>query len=216
MQGPPLQLRVYAVVDRMQPQYASMMATLMTGNVPSQGNSSLFVEVAPGNLVYKAVDIALKSADVELGLQLVERVFGVFEIHGTQGAVRAAGSAMLEAFNLNEGDRLKPTIVSSQIITNVDPQQSAAINQQRRGSMLVAGQSLLVIETSPAGYATYAANEIEKSADINIVMIQSIGAAGRVLAAGTQSQVAGALEAVETAFAGLSGREAPAGPGGPG
>lgn len=216
MNNPPLQLRVYAVVDRMQPQYASMMATLMTGNVPAQGMSSLFVEVAPGNAVYKAVDIALKSADVELGLQLVERVFGLFEIHGTQDAVSAAGQAMLEAFNLNEGDRLKPQIVSSQVITNMDPQQAAAINQQRRGSMLVAGQSLLVIEVVPAGYATLAANEVEKGADVNIIMVNSIGAAGRVLAAGSQSQVEGALDAVRAVFANTSGREAPPGPGGPG
>jgi ethanolamine utilization microcompartment shell protein EutS len=203
------------MVDRMQPQFASAMATLMTGNVPKQGDTSLFVEVAPGNAVYQAVDIALKSSDVQLGLQLVERVFGVFEIHGSQGAVKAAGTAMLEAFNLSETDRLKPQLVSSQVIKNLDPQQTAAINQQRRGGLLVAGQSMLVVETAPAGYATLAANEIEKAAEVNLVSIQSIGAAGRVLAAGSQSQVEGALEAVRQAFASVAGREAPQGPGGP-
>ena len=199
----------------MQPQYAALMGTLITGNVPIAGQSQLFVEVAPGNAIYRVTDVALKAADVRPGVQMVERVFGILELHGdSQGAVRTAGAAILDELNLTEGDRLKPTVISSQIISNVDPYQASLINQQRRGAMLVPGQSLLVVETSPAAYSSIAANEVEKAADISLIMVNTIGAAGRVLVAGTPSQIQGALQAIEQTFESMEGTEAPPPPGG--
>ena len=215
MQGSGLQLRTFSFIDQMQPQYAALMGTLITGNVPIAGQSQLFVEVAPGNAIYRVADVALKAADVRPGVQVVERVFGILELHGdSQGAVRTAGAAILDELNLTEGDRLKPTVISSQIISNVDPYQASLINQQRRGAMLVPGQSLLVVETSPAAYSSIAANEVEKAADISLIMVNTIGAAGRVLAAGTPSQIQGALQAIEQTFASMEGRAAPPSPGG--
>lgn len=215
MQGSGVQLRTFSFIDQMQPQYAALMGTLITGNVPIAGQSQLFVEVAPGNAIYRVADVALKAADVRPGVQVVERVFGILELHGdSQGSVRTAGAAILDELNLTEGDRLKPTVISSQIISNVDPYQASLINQQRRGAMLVPGQSLLVVETSPAAYSSIAANEVEKAADISLIMVNTIGAAGRVLVAGTASQIQGALQAIEQTFESMEGREAPPPPGG--
>ena len=62
--------------------------------------------------------------------------------------------------------RAHATMVSSQIITNVDPYQAQLINKFRRGAMLVPGETMLVLETSPAAYVSLAANEAEKAAQI--------------------------------------------------
>lgn len=206
---PGFQLRTYATVDRMQPQYAALIVTLLNGDVPTAGQAQLFVEVAPGNAIYRIADIALKAADVRPGMQLVERQFGVLELHSnSQEAVHAAGSAMLEELGLTEQDRLQPQIVSSQIISNVDAYQAALINKPpRAGSMLVPGEALLVVEVSPAGYSVYAGNEAEKAAQIKIIQITSIGPAGRILVSGDMSQVEGARQAVMNAIASISGRQ---------
>jgi ethanolamine utilization microcompartment shell protein EutS len=207
------QLRTFALIDRMQPQYAALMGTVMSGDIPVGGMAQLFLEVAPGNAIYRVADVALKAADVRPGVQVVERVFGVLELHGRSPEdVRAAASAVLEELRLSESDRIKPAVISSQIITNVDPYQAQLINQQRRGALLVPGQSLLVMEIAPAGYATLAANECEKAAEISMVSVNSIGASGRVMVAGSTSQVQGARDAVLQVFASISGRDAPAGP----
>jgi ethanolamine utilization microcompartment shell protein EutL len=206
-QGGGTQLRTYAIVDRMQPQYAAFMGTMMNGDIPIAGMCQLYVEVAPGNDVYRLADIALKAANVKPGMQLVERQFGVLELHAPdQQAVRASGGALLEALGLNEEDRLQGQALSSQIITNVDPYQAQLVNQTRRGSMIVPGEAMLVVEVAPAGYAIIAANEAEKSADIKLVSISSIGPFGRIIVSGTPSQVEGAREAAINAMQNLRGR----------
>ena len=57
------QLRTFALIDRMQPQCAAHIAATCQGDVPVAGMSELFVEVAPGNEVFRVADIALKAAD---------------------------------------------------------------------------------------------------------------------------------------------------------
>src|SRR5437762_3500625 len=146
-----LELRTYTFLDRMQPQYAAFIGTVVNGDVPIAGMAQLFIEVAPGNAIFRVADVALKSADVRPGVQIVEREFGVLEIHSISlEAVRAAGEAVLDDLGLEESSRIKPTVVSSQVITNVDPYQAQLINKFRRGAMLVPGQTMLVLETSPA------------------------------------------------------------------
>ena len=63
-----------------------------------------------------------------------------------------------------ESDRIKPKVVSSQIIRHIDAHQVQLINRMRHGHMLLAGQTLYVLEVEPAGYAALAANEAEKAA----------------------------------------------------
>ena len=198
-------LRTYAFIDRLQPQCAAHIAATCQGDVPLAGNAELFIEMAPGNEVFHVADVALKAADVKPALQIIEREFGLLELHSnSQAEVQAAGAAVLAELGLTEEDRVKPTIASAQFITNVHPYQAQLLNKFRKGALLIPGESLFVLELSPAAYAGLAANEAEKAADIKVVEIRAVGRFGRVFLSGTESDVASAREA---AIDGLMGVE---------
>ena len=128
------QLRTYAFIDSMQPQAAAHVASTCQGDVPIAGMAELFIEVAPGNEIFRCADIALKAADVRPALQIIEREFGLLEIHShTQSEVQAAGEAVLEYLGLKEMDRLRPKIASTQFVTNINPYQAQLINKWREG-----------------------------------------------------------------------------------
>ena len=198
-------LRTYAFIDRLQPQCAAHIAATCQGDVPLAGNAELFIEMAPGNEVFRVADVALKAADVKPALQIIEREFGLLELHSNrQAEVLAAGAAVLAELGLTEDDRVKPEIASAQFITNVHPYQAQLLNKFRKGALLIPGQSLFVLEITPAAYAGLAANEAEKAADIAVVEIRAVGRFGRVFLAGSESDVGSAREA---AIAGLLGAE---------
>ena len=200
-----ISLRTYAFIDRLQPQCAAHIAATCQGDVPLAGNAELFIEMAPGNEVFHVADVALKAADVKPALQIIEREFGLLELHAnSQAEVRAAGAAVLAELGLTEEDRVKPEIASAQFITNVHPYQAQLLNKFRKGALLIPGESLFVLELSPAAYAGLAANEAEKAADISVVEIRAVGRFGRVFLAGSESDVASARDA---AIAGLVGVE---------
>jgi hypothetical protein len=127
--------------------------------------------------------------------------------HQEQAEVRAAGAAILEALDLRESDRIKPRVVSSQIIRHVDPHQVQLINRMRHGHMLLAGQTLYVLEVEPAGYAALAANEAEKAAHINILEVRAFGSFGRVYLGGEERDIMAGYGAAVAAIEGVSGRE---------
>jgi ethanolamine utilization microcompartment shell protein EutS len=198
-------LRTYAFIDRLQPQCAAHIAATCQGDVPVGGMAELFIEMAPGNEVFHVADVALKAADVKPALQIIEREFGLLELHSnSQAEVLAAGAAVLAELGLTEDDRVKPQIASAQFITNVHPYQAQLLNKFRKGALLIPGQSLFVLEITPAAYAGLAANEAEKAADISVVEIRAVGRFGRVFLAGSESDVASARQA---AIAGLMGVE---------
>lgn len=198
-------LRTYAFIDRLQPQCAAHIAATCQGDVPLAGNAELFIEMAPGNEVFHIADVALKAADVKPALQIIEREFGLLELHSnSQAEVLAAGAAVLAELGLTEEDRVRPEIASAQFITNVHPYQAQLLNKFRKGALLIPGQSLFVLEISPAAYAGLAANEAEKAADISVVEIRAVGRFGRVFLAGSESDVGSARDA---AIAGLLGVE---------
>lgn len=201
------QLRTFALIDRMQPQCAAHIAATCQGDVPIAGMSELFVEVAPGNEVFRVADIALKAADVRPALQIIEREFGLLEIHAqSQAEVLAAGSAILDYLGLHETDRVRPVIASTQLITNVHHYQAQLLNKFRKGALLLPGQSLFVLESSPAAYVSLAANEAEKAATINVVEIRAVGRFGRLFIAGSESEVHTAREAAIATLESLEGR----------
>jgi ethanolamine utilization microcompartment shell protein EutL len=190
----------------MQPQSASHVAATCQGDVPIAGMAELFIEVSPGNEVFRVMDIALKAADVRPALQIVEREFGLMEIHAaSQAEVLAAGQAVLEHLGLAEKDRVRPQIASAQFVTNVSPYQAQLINKWRKGSLLMAGASLFVLEVAPAAYASLAANEAEKAANITIVEVRAVGRFGRVFLSGTESEVQTARDAAVSALEQLDG-----------
>lgn len=201
------ELRVYTFLDRMQPQYAAYVGATVQGDVPVAGMAELFVEMAPSNEIFPVADAALKAADVRPATQFIEREFGLLEVHSfDQAAVHAAGEAILEYLDADETDRLKPKVASSQVITNVDPYQAQLINKFRRGSLLVPGQTLCVMEVAPAAYAGFAMNEAEKSSNVNVVYVSNAGRFGRLFMSGTESDVLTGRDAAVAALGSLEGR----------
>jgi ethanolamine utilization microcompartment shell protein EutL len=192
----------------MQPQYAAFVGTVTQGDLPTEGMASLYVEMAPGNEAFRMVDIAVKATEAKPGAQLVEREFGMFEVHShNQAAVKEAGKAVLDRLGLKVEDRIKPKIASMQIITNVDPYQAQLLNRFRRGSMLVPGETMLVLEVAPAAYINLACNEAEKKASIKIMHVSSVGRFGRMWLSGSESEIITANEAATQAMNALTGVE---------
>jgi ethanolamine utilization microcompartment shell protein EutL len=201
------ELRAYCYIDRMQPQYASFTGTVTQGDLPVEGMASLFIEMAPGNWVFRMIDIAVKATDARPGAQIVEREFGMFEIHSlSQADVQRAGEVVLEQLGVALTDRVKPTIASMQVITNVNPYQAQLLNRFTRGMMLVAGETMLVLECAPAAYINYAANEAEKAAAVSLMHITSVGRFGRLWMAGTEADILAARDAAVEAIESLDGR----------
>ncbi|MEO1400723.1 MAG: hypothetical protein AAFV72_05635 [Cyanobacteria bacterium J06635_1] len=203
-----VELRSYVYIDRLQQQHAAYIGTVSIGFLPLPGDASLWVEISPGIEINRITDVALKAAVVRPGVQVVERLYGVLEIHSNrQGEVQAAGRAILGALGVDRRDCLKPRILSSQVIRNLDPHHVQLINRTRRGQMILAGQTLYVLEVEPAAYASLAANEAEKAALINILQISSIGSFGRLYLGGEERDILAAASAVESAMESVQGRD---------
>jgi len=201
-------LRAFTVIDSLQPQFASFLATIAQGFLPRVGQASLFVEIAPGIEINRVTDIALKSTRVTPGMQIVERHFGMLEVHSdSQADVRQAGREILAALDLAESQRMKPRLVTNQAIRHLDDHQTMLINRMRHGNMILAGQTLLVLECEPAAYAALAANEAEKAAEINILEVRTFGSFGRVYIGGEERDIEVARPAAVQALAALAGRE---------
>ncbi len=200
-------LRCYSYLDRMQPQYAAFVGTITQGDLPTEGMASLYVEMAPGNEVFRMVDIAVKATEARPGAQIVEREFGMFEVHSpNQAAVLEAGNVVLSRLDLKVEDRIRPEVVSVQVITRIDPYQAQLLNRFRRGSMLVPGETMLVLECAPAAYINYACNEAEKKASIKLIHVSSVGRFGRMWLSGTESEIQTAKDAAVRALESLEGR----------
>ncbi|NOQ39722.1 MAG: hypothetical protein GQ562_05325 [Anaerolineales bacterium] len=200
------QLRVYCYLDRMQSEVAAFVGTITQGDLPVEGMASLYVEMSPGNEVFRTVDIAVKATEAKPGAQVVEREFGMFEVHSlNQAAVLESGRIVLERLGLAKEDRIKPTVYSSNLITRVDPYQAQLLNRWRRGSMLVAAETLFVLEVAPAAYIMLAANEAEKKANVKIIHIASVGRFGRMWMSGSEADMVTARDAAIQAMESVEG-----------
>src|SRR5512146_1416880 len=202
------ELRCYVFLDSLQPQFASFLATVAQGFLPTPGQASLFVEVAPGMDIMRVTDVALKATDVRPGMMIIERLYGMLEIHSdSQADVREAGSAILRALDLKEEDRVQPEIVSSQVIRNIHEYHTQLINRTRHGDMIVPGQSLHVLEVAPAGYAAIAANEAEKAAHINVLEGRAFCSFGRASLGREERDIDSGYRAAEQAIREIKGRK---------
>lgn len=208
-----MELRTFCYLDVLQPQLAAFIATVARGFLPLENQASLFVEVAPGLSVTSITDAALKATSAIPGMEIVERAFGLLELHSDdQGQVRAAGEAILDRLGLEEKDRLKPRIVSSQVITGITGHHAMIINRFRHGNMISRNQTLYVLEVHPAGYAALAANEAEKAAPIEVLEVITFGAFGRLYLGGGEAEIASAAQAAVAALEAVTGRENPGPP----
>lgn len=194
-------LRSFIFLDQLQPQTMCSLGSWIRGSLPRRNMAAQIIEVAPGIDIEALTDIALKEADVQGGILVVERQFGYLEIHSRDiSAVKAAAAAVLVAMDKSPGDAIKPKILSSKIISRIDPGHAFLINRNKGGSMLLAGESLYVLETEPAAYAILACNEAEKTANIKLIDYRIIGATGRLYLSGKESEVKAAAHAAERAL----------------
>jgi hypothetical protein len=201
------ELRCYVFIDSLQPQFASFLGTVAQGFLPVPGQASLFVEVSPGMEIMRLTDVALKATDVRPGMMIIERLYGMLEIHSeSQADVRQAGQAILDELGLKEADRIKPEITSSQVIRNMSDYHTQLINRTRHGDMIMPGQTLYVLECAPAGYAAIAANEAEKAAEINVLEVRAFGSFGRVYLGGEERDIDVGYRAAERAITSIGGR----------
>lgn len=202
-----IDLRSYVFLDSLQPQHAAFLGTVAQGFLPVAGQASLFLEVSPGISINRLTDIAVKSTGIKPGMQIVERLYGLLEIHhDEQAEVRRAGETILREIGKSEKDRLKPQILSSTVIRHVDDRQAQLVNRTRHGHMIIAGQSFYVLEVQPAANAALAANEAEKAAHIKILEIVSFGSFGRVYLAGEDRDIDVAVPVAERVIRELEGR----------
>lgn len=200
-------LRTYIFLDSLQPQLTTFIGKTSRGFLPLPGMASLFIEIAPGIAINRLTDVALKATKVVPAVQVVERAFGLLEVHhDEQGEVRQAGAAILDRLSLGEDQRMKPKVLTNQILRAVEPYQTQIINRGSQGNMLLPGQSLFILEVEPAGYAAFAANEAEKAAHIYLIQVRPFGAFGRLYMGGTESEIDSAAEAAIAAIESVGGR----------
>ncbi len=201
-------LRAYAQIDQLQRQMAGYIGSAAKGYYPVAGQAALFLEIAPGMEINSITDAVLKRANVRPGALVVERTYGMLEVHADDPAdVHEAGQAVLDYLGCEESQRLKPLILASETIERMDPYMAQIINRFRAASMALSDETLYSLEVLPAAYAGYAANEAEKAANITLVHVTVFGASGRVYFTGSTSDVQAAKKAAEMSLNALDGRE---------
>ena len=202
------ELRAFCHIDRMQPQFASLFASACRGFLSVEGMASLFVEVLPGVVINRLADISLKLTNSKPGEMIVERRYGMMEIHSFEREeIIHAGQTVLEELGLQEEDRLAPSILSTSIINKIDPYQAVIINRNSKGMLILGGDDVYLLEVTPAAYSSIAANEAEKHCDVRLVDIRFFGAAGRIYLAGSESEVQAAAKKIVETLNQLKGRE---------
>jgi hypothetical protein len=201
-------LRTYTFIDALQPQLASFIGKTARGFLPLPGMASLFVEIAPGIAINRVTDVALKATKVVPAIQVVERAYGLLEVHDPdQGEVRQAGKSILDHLGVSEDERLKPKVLTNQIIRGIEPYQAQLINRNSQGMMILPGQSLFILECEPAGYVAFAANEAEKAANVGLVSVTPYGAFGRLYMCGSESEIDSASQAATQAIESITGKQ---------
>jgi hypothetical protein len=210
--GRAIELRVYLPLPDLGRQFAAYLGSPLRarGYPPAEGDHALIVEVAPGLAIERIIDLALKQVpDVEPGIHFVERQFGVLEVHSNDPRhVEEAGRAILDGIAAEPEDALKPRVLYTDVIEDVTDQHAVIVNRNREASMLLPGQTLLVVEVTPALFAAAGANAAERVApDLTLVTVSMIGAAGRVYLAGETADIVRARDEIERVLEGVAGRD---------
>jgi hypothetical protein len=201
------ELRAYCYLDQLQPQFASLFASACRGFLSVEGMSSLFVEVVPGIEINRLSDIALKITNSRPGEMIVERRYGMLEIHSfEQEEVLHAGKMILDELGLKQDQRLAPSVLATSIINKIDPYQAVIINRNSKGMLILGGDDVYLLEVTPAAYSSIAANEAEKHCDVRLVDIRFFGAAGRLYLAGSESEIQTAAKKVVETLNNIKGR----------
>jgi len=199
------QLRAYVFIDSLQQQLAQYMAKTNRVYDPREYDAALFVEIAPAMEIHAKIDQALKATRVHLGAMITERVFGMMQLHHQdQGEVLAAGEAVLAASGLKATDRAKCKILQNKIIRSIEQDHAIAFTGNASGNMVLAGDSVLIMEAEPAAYLSIACNEALKAANVKLVDVIVWGATGRLIMAGPEAEIDYAASAATAALENLN------------
>ena len=184
------ELRAYTFIDSLQPQLAQFIAKDNKVYDPAEYDAALMLEIAPAMEIHTMIDLVLKRTKVRLGSVVTERVYGLMQIHhADQGEVLQAGAAVLEALKLDEGDRSAVQLVTNKTIRSVEQDHAISFTGTGRGHMVVAGESVLIMETAPAAYLAIACNEALKAAKVSLNSIRPFGATGRLVLSGSEAEI---------------------------
>jgi len=209
-----IELRAAVHLDKMQPQFAATCAANTDGYFPVSGESAFWLEVRPGIVVNRLLDVALKSCDVTPGALITERHFGTLEVHGPdQGQVIQAGRLVLEAAGLRSEDALVAEVLTDETIRKITDHQAMMINRTRAGMLVLGDDTLYTLEVTPAVVVTLCANEAEKASPVRLVGLGADGAVGRLRLAGSDAEIDEAVAAVHRALECLPGTRREAGGG---
>jgi ethanolamine utilization microcompartment shell protein EutL len=190
------ELRTYTFIDSLQPQLAQFMAKDNRVYDPAEYDAAIFLELAPAMEIHRMIDLVLKRTNVRLGSLVTERQFGLMQIqHPDQGEILEAGNIVFETTGLTVGDRAEVQVLANHIIRGVEQDHAIAFTGMSKGNMVVAGESILIMEATPAAYLAIACNEALKAADVKLNTIRPFGATGRMILTGAESQIDSAAEA---------------------
>src|SRR5207248_11660339 len=108
-----MELRALTVLDSLQPQFTGFLQTVCAGFMPLEQEAAVFIEIAPGIAINQLADAALKAATCRPGMQIVERAYGMLELHDRdKGQREAAVDPLGSRMGVKREDRRKPRIVS--------------------------------------------------------------------------------------------------------
>ncbi len=196
-----ISLRSFVYLDKIQPQFAAFVAKKCVSDIPTSGQASLFVEIQPGIEINRVADVAMKKTDVRPAVEIEEREYGIIELHhDDQDEVRYAGGAILDEFNFQFDQRIEPEILATRVIDRVTPYHAQVVNNDYDGSLLLDGESLLIIEVQPAVNAVRLANDAEKATSVKLVHFRLRGRFGRVYLAGSEDETRAARDAALNKF----------------
>ena len=191
-------LRTLTFIDNLQPQLAQFIAKDNRVYDPAEYDAALFLEIAPAMEIHRMIDMALKATKVRLGSVVTERIFGLMQVqHPDQGEVMESARVVLRETGLDENDRAEVKLVTNKIIRGVEQDHAIYFTGTSKGNMVVAGESILIMETTPAAYLSIACNEALKAATVKLIQIRPFGATGRLTMSGPESEIDSAAEAAE-------------------
>lgn len=192
------ELRTLTFIDSLQPQLAQYIAKDNRVYDPKEFDSALMIEIAPAMEIHTMIDIALKATGVRLTSVVTERQFGLMLAHHSdQGEIKAAGKAILRETALDENDRAAVEILTRKTIRGVEQDHAVMFTGMAKGNMVIAGESVFILEITPAAYLMVACNEALKTANVKLIDIKPFGASGRLILSGSESEIDSAAEAAE-------------------
>ena len=198
MEAKGFELRTLTFIDSLQPQLAQYIAKDNRVYDPSEYDAALLIEIAPAMEIHTMIDVALKATKVRLGSVVTERIYGLMMVHlDDQGEVREAGNAVLRQTGLDENDRAEVKILTEKTIRSVEQDHAIMFTGLAKGNMVLAGDSVFILEATPAAYLMIACNEALKAAEVKLIDIKPFGATGRLIMSGPESEIDSAAEAAE-------------------